>query len=378
MSLPPVTYLTTDSLSEGVGASQVLAYVEGLAKRDVDVRLHSFEKVPPTDAERGRLEESGVHWTPHHFGAAGARGGLGRVARGALAIRGAELVHARSDIPAASALVARAACWVWDVRSLWGDQRIALGVLKAGSPEHRVLQCVEKAAARRSSAVITLTEAVLPVLADRHGAALEGKAEVIPTCVDLDRFRLAPMPSGPAVRLLLAGTLNTYYDVDAMLALVDVGRRRHRAVLEVLSPAATQWDQALAGAAAQRGTATPGEMPARLAASHIGLSVCRAEAGVSLTAAMPTKVAEFLAVGRPVVVNAGLGDADRLVEQARAGVVLTDLSPDGLERAWDRIEELVADPQTPSRCRALAAEHFDLERGLDRLVETYARAAQSR
>lgn len=378
MSLPPVTYLTTDSLSEGVGASQVLAYVEGLANRGLDVRLHSFEKIRPTDAQRRRLREQGVHWTPHDFGAAGARGGLSRVGVGALAIRGAELVHARSDLPAASALLARSACWVWDVRSLWADQRIALGVLKEGGPEHRVLQRIEKAAARRSTAVTTLAAAVLPVLTDRHGPALAGKASVIPTCVDLDRFELAPMPSGPAVRLLLAGTLNAYYDVDAMLALVAVGRRRRRAVLKVLSPTATQWDEAFAGAAALRGAAMPAEMPARLADSHVGLSVCRADAGVSLTAAMPTKVAEFLAVGRPVVVNPGLGDADHLIEEAQAGVVLRDLSSQGLELAWDRIEELVADPETPSRCRALAAEHFDLERGLDRLLETYARAAQSR
>jgi hypothetical protein len=374
--LPPLTYLTTDSLSEGVGASQVLAYAERLAGRGVHVRVHSFEKGAPSAELVQQVREAGITWTPHPFGAGGPMGGVGRVLRGARGVRGAELVHARSDLPAASALLARCPRWIWDVRSLWADQRIALGALTAGGPEDRVLRRIEGAAARQSAGIVTLTAAVLPVLAARHGDTLSAKAAVIPTCVDLHRFVEAPMPSGEPVRLLLAGTLNAYYDVPAMLALVAEGMRRRRAALDVLSPSSTQWDAALAEAGGITDVATPAEMPERIRSSHAGLSVCRTDAGVSLTAAMPTKIAEFLASGRPVVVNPGLGDADHLVEDAGAGVVLRDLSPHGLATAWDRIEELVADPETPSRCRRLAEAHFDLDKAVDRLLQLYEKVAQ--
>jgi glycosyltransferase involved in cell wall biosynthesis len=295
------------------------------------------------------------------------------VATGVAAVRGAALVHARSDLAAASTLLAGVGSWVWDVRSLWADQRIALEALRAGGPEHRVLQRVEGSAARRSGALVTLTAAVVPVLAQRHGVDLAGKATVIPTCVDLRRFAPAPMPSRSPVRLLLAGTLNRYYDVPLMARFVSVGQRRRPTTLQLLAPARTSWETLLASVGTTFGSATSAEMPSRLAAHHAGLSVCRADAGLSLTAAMPTKIAEFLAVGRPVVVNRGLGDADLLVEQAGAGVVLDDATDAGLVRAWDQLDALLEDAGTPERCRSLAETHFDLDQGVSRLLEVYAR-----
>jgi glycosyltransferase involved in cell wall biosynthesis len=370
MTAPAVTYLTHDSVAEGIGVSQVLSYVEALASHGLTVHLHSFEKQTPATQTRERLERAGVSWTPHPFGPAGVAGGVGRVLSGARAVRGSAFVHARSDMAAASAMLAGVERWLWDVRSLWADQRIALGALREGGPEHRVLQRIERAAAHRSAAVVTLTDAVLPVLEQRHAVALRAHAQVIPTCVDLERFSPAELPPMP-IRLLLAGTLNAYYDVPLMARLASVGRRRSGAVLDVLCPGGSPWDALLAEAGAHRDVATPRQMPGRVAASHVGLSVCRRDAGVSLTAAMPTKIAEFLAVGRPVVVNPGLGDADVLVREAQAGVVLHDTSDEGLERAWDQLEELLADPATPLRCRALAERHFSLDVGVNRLIDAY-------
>jgi hypothetical protein len=365
-----------DSLVEGVGASQVLTYVEGLAARGVHVRLHSFEKVAPPPQLEQRLSAQGVQWTPHPFGAPGPGAAVRRVVVGGRAVRGMPLVHARSDLAAASALLARSPQWLWDVRSLWADQRIALGALRAGSPEERVLRAVERAAARRSSAVVTLTKAVLPVLDARHGGVVSRKATVVPTCVDLDRFAPAVMPPNRTIELLLAGTINAYYDVPTMVRFVRAGQRRGRAVLRVLSPSATAWDDVLANVSAHRTSAVHSEVSGHLVRSHVGLSVCRADAGISLAAVMPTKVAEFLAVGRPVVVNAGLGDADRLVEAARAGIVLRDLSDRGLDAAWDALMALIHDPATPGRCRALAEQHFDVKQGVDRLLDVYAAITQ--
>jgi glycosyltransferase involved in cell wall biosynthesis len=372
-----VTYLSNDALTEGVGASQVLAYVERIAARGVHVRLHSFEKDPPTPALEARLASAQVEWRPHRFGRHGALGGAWRVVEAAVPLRAAAVVHARADLAAASALLARPKHWVWDCRGLYADQRIALGSLRAGSPEHRVLARVERAAARGSDAIITLTAAVVPVLATRHGDAIPAKTTVITTCVDTKRFLAAPPPPEPA-RLLLAGTINRFYDVPAMLSLVDAMRRRRPTELALLTPPTTAWDDALAAAAPVRLQAVPHDaMPELLATAHAGLSVCRDDAGISLTGSMPTKIAEFLAVGRPVVVNRALGDASALVREHRVGVVVEASTRDGIERAADELTELLEDRDAPRRCRALALEHFDLDRAADRLVEIYRRIAAS-
>lgn len=370
MALPPLTYVTTDSLSEGVGTSQVMPYVERLARRGVEVVVHSFEKAAPATASEERMARANVRWCPHRFGASGSWGGLARVVRAVRFLRGTELVHARSDLAAAAASIDPRRPWVWDMRAFFTDERVDLGMLQRGSPEERVLRMVERRLAHTSSAVVTLAAAAIPVLAQRHGPQVTSKCHVIPTCVDLDRFRPAPWPPAPPVTFLLMGTLNRLYDVPAMMALVDEARTRSPVALTVLTPATSPWDALMAAAGAVRRHASPGEMPCHITTCHFGLSV-RRPGVVSLQAAVPTKLGEFLAAGRPVVVNPGLGDMDALIAEYGCGVMLENGSKAACRRALDRVEALLHDPVTPERCRAAAEAHFDLERAVDRLTEIY-------
>ncbi len=376
VSLPPITYLSFDSMAEGVGWSQVVPYVEGLARKGVTLTLHSYEKAAPEDIVARRLHAAGVSWRPHRFRGAGSTGGLARVVHGAALVARSELVHARSDMAAASALLARRQAWIWDVRAFWREQRIAAGQMRAGSRQDRALRIVEDRAAASSTGVVTLTRAAADELASRHGQEMTAKSRVIPTCVELDRFLCTPLPAPAPLRFLLAGTLSTVYDVPTMLALVDRVSRRRPAELNVLTPAATAWDAHLATAGIRPVRAERAEMPARIAASHLGLSVLRPDLGVSTRAITPTKLAEFLASGRPVIVNAGLGDMDSLLDAHDCGVIVDDRTEAGLEKATDEIERLMADEGTPERCRRLAESHFDLERGVDRLLELYGEAAR--
>jgi len=364
-----VTYLSMDPLSSTVGSSQVLAYIERLAHRGVQIDLITFEHAVDPELTQ-RLSGLGVTWRPQRFGLHGPVGGLGRVLRAARAVRGASVVHARSDMAAAATMLAGVDRWVWDVRSFWADQKVATGVMPAGSPQVRVMRRVEGLAARRSTAVIALTASAIDELDRRHGGVVSSKARVVTTCVDLDRFGLSDPPPG-LLRVLLAGTLNRYYDVESMFDLVAELRRRRPVDFVVASPGDTDWEDELATIEASRVSATPGEMAELISDCHVGLSVCHDEAGASLLAAMPTKIGEFLASGRPVVVNPGLVDAGRMLERDGCGVVFGSSSETGVVDAADRLEDLLADPRTPARCRSLAEFHFDLDRGVDALVEVY-------
>jgi glycosyltransferase involved in cell wall biosynthesis len=373
VALPPLTYLTVDSIAEGVGNSQVVRYVERLALRGVDVTLHSFEQAAPTAELKQRLESAGVVWRPHRF-RPGASAGLARVAQGAALIVRADLVHARSDMTAASAMLARRPAWVWDVRSFWREQRMALGMLEAGSPQERTMRLIEGAAARRSTSVVTLSQSAAEVLGTRFGPDVAAKSHVITTCVDLDRFSCSSPPPAPPVRFLLAGTLNLLYDVPCMLRLVRRMRSRCPAEITVLEPTPSPWedDFKAAGTVPRRAEATA--MPAEIAAHHIGLSVLRSDIGPSNRAATPTKIGEFLASGRPVVVNAGLGDMDELLARFDCGVVMPDNGDIGLDAAVEDLGRLLSDAGTPERCRALAEEHFNLDLGVDQLLVAYQQA----
>lgn len=332
--------------------------------------LHSFEKQAPAQDLRRALEAAGVRWRAHPFGRPGPLGGLWRVIRGAIAIRKASLVHARSELAAASALLARPTAWLWDMRSFWREQRIALGTLRENSVEARILATIERRAAAKSSAVVVLASAAIPVLQARFGERVASKTTVVSTCVDLVRFPSVPPTSSPRLRLLLAGTLNSFYDVPAMLRFVkDLGSRKETE-LTVATPGATPWEAELSDAG-ERVVVAPEEMPALVAAHDAGLSVCRFDAGVSLRGAMPTKIAEFLASGRPIVVSRGLGDADTIAEEHRVGVVLESGSEAHIATAATALERLLGDPELANRCRKVAEDHFSLDSAVARLIDLY-------
>jgi glycosyltransferase involved in cell wall biosynthesis len=369
--LPTLTYLSFDPVSDGVGASQVLPYVEAMGRRGLDVALHSFER-DASPAVARRLEDAGVRWMPHGMGPRGPAGGAFRTAAGARLLRRAPLVHARAHLAGAAAVLGRPQRWVWDVRSLWTEQRIDMGTLRRGSAAERTLRLLERRAACTSDAVVVLSSAAVPALEKRTGCPLAHKVRVISACVDLDRFGLANPPDPEPVRLLLSGTLNGLYDVGAMIALAQKLDRLTPAVLEWAGRGPSPWERELRAAGTDPRPVSFEEMPARLAASHAGLCLLRTD-GPSAVAATPTKVGEFLATGRPVVVSAGLGDLPTIIDQHRCGVVVEETTDEALDRAAGDLLALLADPALAARCRSAAEAHFDLRRGVDALVECYAR-----
>lgn len=371
MNLPPVTYVTVDSLADGVTRSQVVPYVERLARCGVAVTLHTFERgSPDVDTLVAGLAAAGVTWRPHAFGGHGATGGLARVARCAPLVAGRALVHARSDMVAAAAVLTGQRRWVWDMRGLWREQRIALGMLRPGSAQERAMRGFEASAARSSRAIVALSAAAVGVLEERYGEEVAAKATVITTCVDLDRYPCSPFPE-PPVRLLLAGSLNRLYDMATMLRFVTRLQARRAAELTVITPGPTPWDDLLSGAGVAARRLGSDGMASVVGAHHAGLCVLSAANGISNRAAMPTKLGEILACGRPVVVNAGLGDMDDLLAGRDCGVIVGSTSDDDLDRAAAALDRLLDDPGTPGRCRALAQDHFDLDRGVDALVAVY-------
>ncbi|MBV8161090.1 MAG: glycosyltransferase [Acidimicrobiia bacterium] len=375
LSLPTVTYLSFDAVTTGVGASQVAPYVSRLARRGVDVELHSFEPgIDEYERVRAQLLAAGVRWKPHRFGGPGAAGGVGRVTRGVGAVRGASLVHARAHLAGAAAVLARCPRWVWDVRALWSEQRIEQGLLRRGSGAERTLRRFERWSARACTGVVTLSAAAIPALEARTGCAIAHKARVISTCVDLDAFKPAPLPSSEPVRLLASGTFNLLYDVPAMVAFVERMAARRPAVLQRVGPGGSPWEGEFEAAGVQREERPFADMPSRLVDAHAGLCILRKESA-SAGAATPTKVAEFLACGRPVVVSAGLGDLPPLLEEGRCGVVLAGTTEDALDAGADQLAALLDDPLLPDRCRTLAEHHFDLDAGVATLIDLYRAVA---
>jgi hypothetical protein len=260
------------------------------------------------------------------------------------------------------------------MRGFWADEKIEVGALRARSPEDAVMRAIERRSARSAGAILTLASAAIPVLVARHGQAVEHKTHVIATCVDLARFVPTEAPPRP-VRLLISGTLNSRYDVAGMTRFAKHLARRLPVRLEVLCPDPARWEALLLSEGAVVGKADPSEMPAHVAASHAGLALLGQSKTVANKASMPTKLGEFLACGRPVVVSPGVGDMDQLLARYDCGVSIDPASDDALEAGAAELERLLEDPALPGRCRSLAEDHFNLENAISSLLDVYRTVA---
>jgi glycosyltransferase involved in cell wall biosynthesis len=353
-----VVYVTHDSLSEGIGMSQIVPLLIGLSNKGFRVGVISCEKVSPPRALRETLIQSGILWKPINFGRFGALGGVGRILRIASKLPKASVYHCRGDISATATSLRTRSPFIWDVRGLWLDQKIILSNLGRAKFIIRIAKLLEKRAATKASAVTTLTAAVYPVLLRRH-PGLTHKHSVIPTCVDLIKFPFIPdLPKEK--NLLLSGVFNNYYDLDKTKLFIS----RIKKELDIT----ITWCH---GKEADRQTLEVGEeviktmiqteMPAEIANASFGVAFCKEDAGESLLGVMPTKVAEFLATGRPVVVSRGIGDLGGILTKHQAGIILDQ----NVDKAIQELKELLVDPKMPIRCRKLAEEHFSMEKAID-------------
>ena len=364
-----ITYLSVDSIQEGVGSSQITPLILGLAKKGKAVCLITFEKVMPSKELVEIFSRAGVVWIVKEFGKPGAIGGLIRLNILRRNVPKSAVLHGRSDIATAAAILSRIdAPVLWDVRSLWSDQRLLIGTVGWNSLTAKAVRALENLAARKSSAMTTLTAAVVPILQQRH-KRIPAIREVIPTCVQTSKFLPSPMPQGE-VTCLLSGTFNNYYDINRMKQVLDEIRKTMD--LRVI------WARAGESPSERLGvgedviiSASHSGMPMLVQDSHFGIAICKQDNLDSLAAAVPTKIGEFLASGRPVIVSNGIGDLDYMLISTRTGIVINH--NDSLQTTAFQIRTLISDPKTPERCRELAMQHFDMEKSVDRYIEIYDR-----
>jgi len=369
MKLYDVSYLTNDSIQEGVGSSQITPLLLGLVKRGLRVSLLSFEKKVPTVELRTLLSNNSIDWFPHTFGKLGAIGGVERfnlIRRNAPA---SLIYHGRSDLPTAAVANNRSDTPIlWDVRSLWSDQRSIIGSQGWNPIASLGARSLENIAARNAAGFNTLTNAVVPILEDRHRKLPEHRS-VIPTCVDLERFRLTPLPK-ETITCLLSGTFNNYYDLDKTRGFISFLRTKMD--LRVVWARGHESTRNVLGVGEDISVISSySEMPSLVAQSHFGIAICKDTHPASLAAAVPTKIAEFLASGRPMVISKGIGDLDQLFAKGDIGVVID--SDKDFPSATHQLIHLLNNVNTSENCNSSARENFDMDKATDQYVNLYTK-----
>jgi glycosyltransferase involved in cell wall biosynthesis len=402
-----VLFISYNGMLDPLGQSQVIPYLRVLAdERGVSFTLLSFERAQAFTSAgasrvaelRAQLDAHGIEWHILRYHqrpslpatAYDIRAGT-RYAKKLVRRKGIEMVHARSHVPAAMALALKkefGTKMIFDVRGLLAEEYADAGHWRTGEFKYKLTKRMERRFFAAADGVVTLTEAIWQIIRDWEG--LRGRTlahETIPCCADLARFRFdesvrervrAELKLEDSFVLVYSGSLGGWYLNDemadffaALLAEQPAAHflwltpRDHDTVRALMSARDIGEEKFTVRAV------LPEEVAAYLSAADAGLAFIKP--CFSKLASSPTKTAEYLACGLPVVLNAGVGDSDSLATREHVGALVEKFSTEEYRRAARVVAAMLRDRETVQRhARAVAERLFDVRRtGLERYARLY-------
>lgn len=385
-------YICYFGVNEPLVQTQVLPYLGELLKDGHEITLLTFE---PKDLDTAGEEAAkaicgdGIdwHWLRYHkrFSVLAT---LWDVMCGAWFIRGfirrekPDILHARVHVPALMGAVARRFLkgkpkLLFDIRGFMPEEYTDAGIWPEGGLVYGLVKRIERWLLNDADAFVVLTEKAREILfpgsrevsRDKHGRPVE----VIPCCFDMKRFESATPESRITIRRELSigtrpvavyvGAFGGWYMTKETADLFGAMRERDpetfaliltQSKREVFEPLLKthgygETDYFI-------GRVPSSEIPRYLSAADIAVSFIKP--CYSKLASSPTKNAEYLACGLPIIANAGVGDVDSLIEKNGVGVLVKDFSADDYLEALSKIE---FSTDNSNNCRETARREFDLE-----------------
>ncbi|RYZ27156.1 MAG: glycosyltransferase, partial [Sphingobacteriales bacterium] len=346
----PVLYVSYDGMTDPLGQSQVLPYLGGLAKLGYSITLLSCEKPERYAKHKDDIAQictdAGIDWQPIHYTASppvlstiiDVRQ-LHRKAETLYKSRRFTIIHCRSYISALVGLrlqKVHGCKFVFDMRGFWADERVDGGLWNLDNPLfgliYRYFKKKEKTYLRKADHIISLTVAAEAEIQSWN--LVPGKLlpiTVIPCCVDTALFDPAKV-SSEQKRLLretlgvkddaplvgYVGSIGTWYLLEEMLFYFkSVLNQKPESRMLFLTGEAKE----LVLKAAERlgipsknilvRQAKRTEVPGYI--SILDYSIFFIKPSYSKKASSPTKQGEIMAMGKPVVCNASVGDTEKVV-----------------------------------------------------------------
>jgi len=401
-----VLYISYNGMLDPLGQSQVIPYLKELSRVGVQFTLLSFER-PDAYTRRGietcqelrrelAASEIDWHWLRYHKTPslpATSYDVLAGIRYGSRLVRHKriEMIHARSHIPATIALRLKrrfGVKMIFDVRGLMADEYVDAGHWQKDSVPYRITKSVERGALADADGIVTLTEKIWPII--KEWEALRNRNvvhEVIPCCADLERFRFSQEDRDRRRRelgvedrfvVVYSGSIDGWYLTESMADFFVALRKQKRdAHFLWLTPTRHERVHDLMR---ERGVgesdytvlaSKPQDVPSYLSAADAGLAFIKP--CFSKLASSPTKYAEYLGCGLPLIINEGVGDSDALITREKVGALVRAFDELEYANASAAIEGFAGYPeQTRRRTREVAERLFDVRRvGAERYVRLY-------
>lgn len=387
-----VLFIAYHSVFYPIMESQGFSYIRGLSRKGVKYSLLTFEAKRALNDYPDSLTELKkafrwrylrYHQRPRFIAT------LWDVSRGIFATAfiikkdKIKIIHARGLISALVAFLPAkilGAKFFFDTRGLLADKYVGGGLLKKDSSLYKLMKKGEDFLVKESDYFTVETHRHAEAIRD-SGSGIQNKMEVIPCCVNLDKFNysLYKNQAGPKEKefnLVYLGKIGTWYLLDEMLDFFNVLSQ------EIINPCFTflteEEPKYIYSVAERKKMPLDRIIIKRSAEGGIVRALAQADAGIFFINpykrynSSPIKYGEYLACGLPVVINSGIGDTDSITEKEGVGVVIREFSEDNYRIASKKIINLLRDKdRLRQHCKDIAQKYFSLEEGIDKYLAIY-------
>lgn len=398
-----ILYITYDGLTDPLGQSQILPYLIGLSKMGYKFTILSFEKKHRYEKNRSIItalvEKADIDWVPLRFTSQppllAKFYDVIRMKKKAFQLHRKEnfdMIHCRSYIAADVGLQMKkefGTKFFFDMRGFWADEKKDGGAWNLTHPVYKQVykyyKRKEASYLQQADYIISLTKAGKKEMKKWPSYNQEVPVAVIPCCADMEHFSLTSPSQKKEGRerlginqdrfiLSYLGSIGSWYMIDEMfLFFVSLKRKYPTALFLIVSHSDKNFilEKAFSYSIKPEDIyiteASREEVPVFIKASDINISFIKPV--FSKLSSSPTKLGEVLSMGIPVIVNAGVGDVEEIVQETNSGIVLKEFTVAAFGNAVDAIPLALAVDSL--LIREKATQLFDLTVGIDLYIQAY-------
>lgn len=390
-------------MTDPLGQSQVLPYIKGLSKEGYTFDLISFEKKERFDQHKSTIQaicdENNIDWHPISYTKKppllSTIWDVWRMKKKAKVIfkqKQFELIHCRSYISALVGLYfkrTKKIAFLFDMRGFWVDERVDGKLWNLKNPIFKIVftyfKRKELLFLNYSDKIVSLTEnGKEELLTWKNIQFKEDKIKIIPCCVDLALFdrESISIEKKQSIKMELSlsnddfilgyvGSIGTWYMLDEMLDyFISLLSQKPKARFLFISNNFLEIKTACAAKHIDENkiiihSCLHSDVPAYI--SIFDQSIFFIKPSYSKKSSSPTKQAEIMAMGIPLICNDGVGDTSQIVEKYKAGNFVTAFTLS----AYLDVQKLEGKFDLQSSVSG-AKEYFSLENGVKNYSRIYS------
>ena len=392
-------------MTDPLGQSQVIPYLQGLSKIGYNIFILSCEKkeafAKNSNTVKALLEQSNIKWItvpytkkPPVLSTLFDIYQLKKAAKKIHIANTIHLVHTRPGIPALVGLWMKKKWGVKflnDIREFFADSRVEGGMWNKNNYLYKkVYDYFKKQEAEQvkySDGIVCLTHSAKKIILQWPEYNTGIPLTVIPCSVDLDLFDPNKIEESLQKKLRVSlniapddfvisylGSIGGWYLTDEMMdfckmisekipgaKFLFISPHRHEQILN----SASKYNLPVENIITTHAQRT--DVPTLLSLSTFSLFFIKP--CYSKQSSSPTKHGELMAMGIPVITNAGVGDVKEIVEKYAAGIIVEGFTSTDFEKAIDEIKSFQTDA---SGIRKGATEFYSLEAAINSYDKLYS------